>query len=559
MNAKKFISLSLTSLLVLFSLASCDGKDDDLLTPAQAVSDLSFTDTDTEAGKIAGTLTWTLPDPETNIDEYVVYLGDNNTDRSAELGKVTKGTTSLDIPQGTVHKAYLLVVAKNAAGESTNIASLAVTDLQPVLTPGQAVSNLAFTDTDPEAGKIAGTLTWTLPESETDIDEYVVYLGDNETDKNTELGTVTKGTTSFDVPAGTGYKAFFLVVAKNDGGESSDIAALAVTDRQPASMGFYILNRGNWNENNASLAYYNFTTGVMTPNLYRTANNEGLGDGAEQLLVYGSKVYVTVTTSSRLAVMETGGRLIQSLPIRKGNVPMEPRCMAAHNGKVYVSYYAGHSVAVLDTATLTIEKEVSVGRYPEQLAITGGKLYVANSGGLDGSTTTGYGKTVSVIDLQSFTVEKEIEVVINPVQLAADSQGDVYLISMGDYGTVKNTLQRIDGATGTVTTMGEASLISLVNDKLYAIYAQYNDPNITYRKYDALTETVENDSFITDGTSITSPNALAVDPVTGKIYITDFVYGSTATLYLFSADGRLEKREDTGGYDAKWMTFLIQR
>ncbi|MDR1981207.1 MAG: hypothetical protein LBQ39_06280 [Tannerellaceae bacterium] len=456
MNAKKFISLSLTALLILLSLISCDDKDNDLLTPAQAVSDLSFTDTDPETGKIAGTLTWTLPDPETNINEYVVYLGDNNADKSAELGKVTKGTTSFDVPAGTDYKAFLLVVAKNADGESTNIASLAVNDVQ-------------------------------------------------------------------------------------------------VT-----SLGFYILNRGNWNENNASLAYYNFTTGVLTPNLYRNANNEGLGDGAEQLLVYGSKVYVTVTTSSRLVVLEQDGKLIKPFDIRDGNVPLQPRCMAAHNGKVYVSYYAGHSVAVLDTATLTIEKEVGVGRYPEQLAITGGKLYVANSGGLDGSTETGYGKTVSVIDLQSFTVEKEIEVVLNPVQLAADSQGDIYLLSNGNYASVGSALQRIDGATGTVTTIGNGSKMTLVNDKLYVIYAQYNDPTITYRQYDVLKEEVEKESFITDGTTITSPNAIAVDPVSGKIYITDFIYGSTGSLYLFTADGRLEKKEDTGGYDAIWMTCLLQ-
>jgi hypothetical protein len=437
-----------------------------------------------------------------------------------------------------------------------------------LLTPAQAVDNLAFTDTDLAELKIGGTLSWQLPDPETNIDGYVIYISGSATTKDTKLGTAPKGATSFIVPDGTAYNIYLLVVAQNAVGESTNIASISISDssgtdepeepevppHNPETTGAFILNRGNWNENNASLSYYNLKEQIMIPNVYKTVNGKGLGDSAEQLLVYGSKTYITVTTSNRLLVLDEAGKEIKELnPKNAANEPLNPRRMVAANGKVYVSYYYGHALAALDTASLEIEKTVPVGRYPEYVAVAGGKIYVANSGGLD--SETGYGKTVSVVNAETFRVEKEIEVVINPVNLTADSQGDLYLISMGNYGDVPNTLQRIDGQTGEVSVLGNASTFSLVNDKLYAIYAQYGDPNVTYKRYNVLTETVDVENFITDGTTFSYISAFAVDPLNEKLYIADTAYGSTSTLFIFSPDGKKEKELDTEGFDAHDIVF----
>jgi YVTN family beta-propeller protein len=437
-----------------------------------------------------------------------------------------------------------------------------------LLPPAHAVGNLAFDDMDINELKIRGTLSWQLPAQENNIDGYVIYLGESNVSKDTKLGEVGKGVTSFDVPAGTPFNKYLLVIARNTAGESTNIASVAVEDlfalpqpADPQTVGVLILNRGAYKANNASLSYYNLLENVMITGVYRTVNGHDLGDSAEQMLIYGSKTYVTVTTSNRLVVLDDAGAELASIsPTVDGpngeKEPQNPRCLAAYNGKVYVSYYYGHSVAVLDTASLEIENLVTVGRYPEALAIAGGKLYVANSGGIDYPT---YGNTVSVIDPESFIVEKEIKVALNPTRLAADSEGDVYVISMGNYGDVPNTLQRIDATTGAVTEMGRGSIFSLVNDKLYVIYAQWGDPNVSYKKYDALTEAVESESFITDGTSFTAVSALGVDPLGGDIYIADAEdFVSTGTLYVFSAEGKLKTSKDTGGPDPSTILFHIQ-
>ncbi len=420
------------------------------------------------------------------------------------------------------------------------------TDIPPV----EVVTDLAFTNTSQDSRQISGPLAWNLPSPEGDITGYAIYLSDSATARDKALAIVPKGTTSFDVPAGTDYYPWLVVVAVNAFGESNNQAGISVDAYQ--REGIYILNAGNWQENNASLSFFDINTGTMTGNLYSTANGSGLGDSAEQILIYGSKIYITVTGSNRLVVLDKDQKLLKSINPIAGN-PLNPRRMTAHDGKIYFTCFDGHQAAKLDTASLTVEKMVKVGRYPEQLAVANGKLYVANSGGVD---FPNYGKTVSVIDLASFEVEKAIEVELNPVCLAADSQGDVYVISKGDYNTVKNTLQRIDGQTGEVSVIDYGTQMTMTKDKLYYIYAQDGSQDIKYKIYDALTEKIVSDKFIVNDIKIASPEAIAVDPATGKIYITSAPWGETSELFIFSADGKLDRGSmDTKGYYAKGLAF----
>lgn len=550
----------LLAVCILFTLPFTSCKDDDgndLLVPANGVSNLSFTDYDIEEGKIGGTLKWTLPELEVNIDDYVIYLGESATDKSHKIGEVSKGTTSFEVAIGTDYANYFLVVARNVTGESANIATLAITD-----NTGPVVIEPTFTDTDKAHRKIGGTLSWTLPENETGITGYVVYASNDNTKKETKLGEVAAGATSFEVPESTTYTNYLLIVSKGESGESENIASVAVEDEFDEYDGrLYILNGGDWGANNASLSYYDFIKGTITADLYKTANGSSLGDSAEKMLVYGSKIYITVSGSNRLVVLDLNGKLIKSFePKTEANEPLNPRGIVADNGKVYISYYYGHSIVALDTASLEIGNQLPVGRYPEQLTAANGKIYVANSGGMDPSLGTGdYGKTVSVINPETFTVEKDIEVTINPTEIIADSEGDLYVISMGNYDDIGNTLQRIDGETDEVTVMGSGTTMDLINDHLYVVYGQWGDPDVKFNKYDTKTEELLTDKFAT-GRTFTGKNTLriAVDPLTDKIYISDSPYGTTANLLIFKADGTFEKEIDTGGSGVKNMAFLAK-
>lgn len=65
----------------------------------------------------------------------------------------------------------------------------------------------------------------------------------------------------------------------------------------------YLLNEGNWGSNNASLSRVNLSSGSIDNTVFSSANGRGLGDVAQDAVLYGSKVYVTVSFSNTIEVL----------------------------------------------------------------------------------------------------------------------------------------------------------------------------------------------------------------------------------------------------------------
>lgn len=312
--------------------------------------------------------------------------------------------------------------------------------------------------------------------------------------------------------------------------------------------GIFVLNSGKMGNNNAGLSFFDLGSKQSDVENFKTVNGRGLGDTANDMILYGSKIYTAVYGSNVIEVTDLKGKSIKQ--ITSGETPLQPRHLTSFEGKVYISLYDGY-VARLDTMTLTIEERVKVGRNPEQLVVANNKLYVANSGGSDYNTPVGYDKTVSVLDLATFKEIKKIEVVLNPVGLQSDSQGDVYLVSMGNYGDIPNTFQRIDSKTDQVQAITETSATEMACDgeTIYIIHSQYDadwNQTISFISFDAVNEKVISKNFITDGTTVKKPYKIGVDRMTGSVYITSSDYKNNGDLYVFDSEGKKLYQFETG-------------
>lgn len=176
----------------------------------------------------------------------------------------------------------------------------------------------------------------------------------------------------------------------------------------------YILSEGLFNQNNSSLARYSFNRQRCTNNYFSANNQRRLGDTANDIAIYGNKIYVVVNVSSTVEVIDfpTGKSIRQISMLRDNGSSRQPRAIAFDKDKAYVCSYDG-TVARIDTTSLEIEEIVTVGRNAEDICVQNGKLYVSNSGGLDYSGP-GVDTTVSVIDITTFKETKKIEVGPNP-------------------------------------------------------------------------------------------------------------------------------------------------
>jgi YVTN family beta-propeller protein len=330
-----------------------------------------------------------------------------------------------------------------------------------------------------------------------------------------------------------------------------------------ARQGFYLLNEGVMDNNNASLDYYDYESGAYHQNVYEQVNPDAtlkLGDTGTDIGIYGAKMYAVINRSDKVEVIDatTGKRL--------GQIAVDnARYITFAGGKAYVSAYGYATngfVAEIDTTTLTVTRQVEVGRQPEELAVVGDKLYVANSGGY---SPEAYERTVSVIHLPTFAKQQDIDVAINLHRLKADSGGDLYVTSRGDYGATPAKLLVIDTQTATVKRTFDipASHLYIAGHTAYVIGTEYdanwNTIN-TYYRIDTQTD-VQEGSFLSDQSrqAIEKPYGMAIDPAFATIYITDARdYVSPGKLFAFNERGE-KVFEQTTGYLPSCFAFVHAR
>lgn len=295
--------------------------------------------------------------------------------------------------------------------------------------------------------------------------------------------------------------------------------------------GIYILNQGGFQKSNSSLSYYNYGTKVLTADIFSSVNTTQLGDVGNDLGIYGSKMYIVVNNSNVIFV--TNKKTVKTI---KQITLNQPRSVVFYKSNAFVTSYDG-TVSVIDTASLTITKTITVGHNPEQMAIVNGKLYVANSGGFDPTPAT----TVSVIDLTTLTETKKVTVIANPTSVTADSYGNVYVLSLGNYADVLAGMTIIDSKTDVTKPAPTVSLgynIPLYSQGDYVYYATA-DKKIAV--YNAKTQTLTSANFISDGTTIDAPVAISGDPQTGEIFIgTAPNFTLNGSVYAFDKTGKKE-------------------
>jgi hypothetical protein len=340
---------------------------------------------------------------------------------------------------------------------------------------------------------------------------------------------------------------------------ASTFAACSSDDNDPTGGGevevsaykAYILCEGAMNANNASITFYAPNKDV-TPNIvsqfYQKKNQKGLGDTAQDIVEEGDMLYITVTNSKRVVKMDKEGTELASLSLAD-----QPRYMVAKDGKLYVTLWSG-AVARIDASTMTLEKTLPLGVRLESIAESNGKLYISDIGVWQNEE-----KSVFVVDIASFTQEKEITVILNPTQLLAVN-GEVYVISWGSYEHPElgsNMLQRIK-SDGTVESIAPAYQMTANNGVLYVMIPDYATNTTKFYTYNTASHELSDASFLKAQPAEITTNvyAMNVDPYNGDIYIGTTDYTTNGDIYRFKADGTFMEKFDCGGINPKKVLFV---
>jgi hypothetical protein len=297
----------------------------------------------------------------------------------------------------------------------------------------------------------------------------------------------------------------------------------------------WILNEGLFHQNNTSLSVFYPETGTVTDHYFETKNGRKLGDTGNDIIRYGQKVYIVMTTSSTVEVLDLQGNEVKQLPMNYDGKPQEPRYMVASDGRVFITSFDGY-VNVLDTNSLSITHRIKVGKNPEQLAIHNERLYVANSGGLNAPD---YDSTISVIDLVSLTEQQKITVDINMSTMVINDYF-LYVNARGNYGDRPGRLYRLDLQSG-VQHQYDFSIgdLSLAGDSLFFTYTDNTKSSVGI--INASSGAVISKRFFTTE-NLQTPYSLNADKRSQYIVVTD------AKSYTVSGEARIYNIDGTHVY-----------
>ena len=349
------------------------------------------------------------------------------------------------------------------------------------------------------------------------------------------------------------YKTAMLVMALGVFTACSDDDGPKIPEGPIAPVnGAYVINTGNWNENNGTIQWYDRDLKTISSDLFAAANGAGISD-TQDLCVYGTKIYITCSSSAKIEIVDRKDfKRIKTLNLtNESGQPIQPRYMTAAKGNIYFTAYDG-TVSQIDTTSLSITKKIEVGgSHPEALTSANGKLYI----NLSNYDMDGTGKYVAVVNLANFTKIKDIEVLLNPYDICITGEdGKVYFISCGDFGgNPAQTLQCIDPQTDEVTVVCPASKIAMKGNKIYVIYAEYFEAADPKRisVYDM--ETKEFAQY----SDFSNPGGIVTDPVSGDVIIIDQPHSALNDIYVYGSDGVLKKKLETGYYTTN-MRFVTE-
>lgn len=320
------------------------------------------------------------------------------------------------------------------------------------------------------------------------------------------------------------------------------------------TSGVLVLNEGGAGSGNAEVSLID-NQGNITNNYFGGHNNNAsLGDVAQDIKIYGDKIFIVLNVSNTIKVINKNDfSLITTITSNLNN----PRYIAFKDNKAYVTNWGTSSttddyVAVYDLSNYNYLSSIPVGGGAEKIFYKDNRFYVLLKGGF------GLNKYMDIINGQTNTVEQQINVGDSPNSIF-EKDNLLYIMSSGNpYApTANGTLTVFDTTTQTTSS----TLTFPTGSK--PSYMDTDGTNIYYMMDTSIYKT-----------SISSPSitttAIAVTPITGwggaygfnvvnnKIYVADpSGYVAAGKILTYDLQGSLLSTSTVGFFPNQIIAYNV--
>lgn len=350
------------------------------------------------------------------------------------------------------------------------------------------------------------------------------------------------------------------------------LLSLLLTSVVSAQERIILLNEGNWQADNGKVTY--FENGAVVSNQwFRDVNGMKLGDTPEDIIqVNENLIAIAVNWSNIIQFINPAGKAVAATE----DVPNN-RKLATDGDYVYVTSY-GHEcgigggfmefekgyVAKIDASTFKVVAVAEVGWEPEGIALYGGHLFVANTGGYAFQEGHEYETTVSILDASTMRVVRTVDTgQINLYGKMSQSGRYLCINSPGDYYDAQAATIILDCDKALGGAPDDECFVKLeyaatyncvaADGRFYAIGSRYSYYTSEY-EFNYITidpaEVMESSgasgvgfefpgTVLADIKKMAMPYGIYVNPYTGYIYATDASsFAEAGALYQWSPEGR---------------------
>jgi YVTN family beta-propeller protein len=311
--------------------------------------------------------------------------------------------------------------------------------------------------------------------------------------------------------------------------------------------GVLIINEGNFSASNGDITYYNSSTGINEPAIFRKVNGSFAGNVLQSLTLDGDVAYLVLNGDNKVQVVNSNTlKLTNTL---SDELLVNPRYLQIVNGKAYISTWGSFDqnfslsksyLTVMDTKTLQRVDTIGTGVGVENL-LYNGKYIFASDNNFGGSNT------LSVIDPTTNTRIKKIQLANGPAGLVVDANNKLWIIATGTYTGNNGKIFRVNPSSFVIEQIIELgkkpnSDLAISPDKKSLYYSI--GKQIYKMSIDATNAPTT--SFI-NATDVVALYSFDVDPKSGNLYVGDALnYAVDGLAYIYQQDGSFKLKITTG-------------
>lgn len=311
-----------------------------------------------------------------------------------------------------------------------------------------------------------------------------------------------------------------------------------VVDFDNPSKGLFIICEGNFQYGNATLSFYNPSSGIVENEIFFRANGMKLGDVAQSMTIYDNKGWIVVNNSHVVFAIDPNtfkevGR-IENLT--------SPRYIHfISDTKAYVSQIWDNRIYIVNPKTYSITGSITV---PEMPLSAGSTEQMVQYGKYVYCNCWSYQNKIIKIDTETDEVVNQLIIGIQPNSLVIDNKNRLWTITDGGYenspmGYETPALYCIDPETFSVLKifnfqLGDSPSEIHINGRGDTLYWINND--IWKMNIDAVSLPASPFIPFKD----TKFYGLTVNPENNEVYVADAIdYSQQGMVYRYSENAEL--------------------